>query len=106
MSVGKWSLLTFLIQKSRHIKYLGANLDERLTFNDMIDRKCRTAMDNLQKLKLVRKRLILGAAQTISLGLVISHLDYANAHCAALLDTDERKKHLQIIQNYGGKNHN
>ena len=38
-----------IMQKCRHIKYLGTDLDERLTFKDMINRKYRTAMGNLQK---------------------------------------------------------
>ena len=90
-----------IVQKSRCIKYLGADLDERLTFKDMINRKCRTAMGNLQKLKLIRKSLTLEAAQTIALGLVISHLDYANALYAGLPDTEVKK--LQRIQNMAAK---
>ena len=38
------------IHRSASIKYLGVDLDERLSL-DMINRKCRTAMGNLQKLK-------------------------------------------------------
>ena len=68
-----------IIKRSKQIKYLGADLDEQLTLKGMITRKCRTAMGNLQKLKKIRKCLTSKAAKTIALGLVISHLDYANA---------------------------
>lgn len=90
-----------IIRRSRCIKYLGAELDERLSMKDMINRKCRIAMGNLQKLRTIRKCLTMGAAKTIALGLVISHLDYANALYAGLPDTDVKK--LQRIQNMTAK---
>ena len=45
-----------LITRSKSIKYLGADLDEKLTFKDMINRKCRTAMGNLQKTEVDQKK--------------------------------------------------
>ena len=59
------------------------------------------AMGNLQKLKLIRKSLTLGAAETIALGLVLSHLDYANTLYAGLPDMEMKK--LQRIQNIAAK---
>ena len=90
-----------LITRSKSIKYLGADLDEKLTFKDMINRKCRTAMGNLQKLKLIRKSLTIAAAKTIALGLVIAHLDDANALYAGLPSSELKK--LQRIQNMTAK---
>lgn len=58
-------------------------------------------MGNFQKLKLIRKSLTLGACKIIALGLVISHLDYANALYANLPDTEIKK--LQRIQSMTAK---
>ena len=40
-----------VIQSSRCIKYLGADLDDILSLKDMINRKCRRAMGNLYNLR-------------------------------------------------------
>ena len=89
------------IERRKKIKYLGADLDEELSLKEMINRKCRIAMGNLQKLKKIRKFLTLDAAKTIALGLVISHLDYANALYSGLPATEIKK--LQRIQNMAAK---
>ena len=67
-----------IVSKNSCIKYLGADLDECMSLKAMINRKCRVAMGNLQKLVLIRKSLTLDAATTVALGLVISNLDNAN----------------------------
>ena len=90
-----------IITKSRSIKYLGADLDERLNFKTFITRKCRVAMANLHKLKLIRKTLTQNAAKTIALGLVIAHLDYANALYSGLPEVDIKK--LQRVQSMAAK---
>ena len=82
-----------IIIRNRCIKYFGTDLDERLLSKDTIKRKCRMAMGNLQKLNLIRKRLTLGAAQTVALELVLSHLDYANALYAGLPDMEVKKNY-------------
>ena len=86
-----------LTNRSPSIRYLGADLDERLTLGGMITRKCRVAMGNLQKLKLIRKCRTLSTATTVALGLVIAHLDYANALYSGLPAVEIQK--LQRIQN-------
>ena len=58
-------------------------------------------MGNVQKLKRIRKCMTLGAAKTIALGLIVSHLDYANALYAGLPNTDVSK--LQRIQSMTAK---
>ncbi len=67
---------TDLIPRSRCIRHLGADLYELLT---MIYRQCRTAMSNLQKLKLRMRSLTMEAAKVIALALDIVHLDNAYA---------------------------
>ena len=68
-----------IIPASPCIRYLGADLDSQLSVKTMITRKCRVAMGNLQKLKQIRNCLTPEATATIAIGLVTSHLDYANA---------------------------
>ena len=58
-------------------------------------------MLNLQRIKMIQKYLTKDAANTLALGLVISHLDYCNAILGGLPDTDI--SHLQRIQNICAK---
>ena len=88
------------IESGKSMRYLGADLDNRLSLKTMINRKCRT-MCNLQKIKLIRRSLMLSAATKIALGLVISHLDYANALYAGLPNVDIKK--LQRIRDIATK---
>ena len=84
------------IESGKSIRYLGA-----VSLKIMINRKCRTAMCNLQKIKLIRRSLTLSAATKIALGLVISHLDYANALYSGLPDVDIKK--VQRIEDIAAK---
>ena len=76
------------VKLSKCIKYLGAWIDSQLSFKTHINLKCRTAWWNLQKLKLIGNMLTREAAHTIALGLMISHLDYANSLLIGLPDCD------------------
>ena len=80
---------------------MGADLDEMLSLKKMVNRKCIVAIGNLQKLKMIRKCLTKSAETKVALGLVISHLDYANALNSGLPDIDIKK--LQRIQNMAAK---
>ena len=66
------------IQCSDIIKYLGAWLDQHLQFVHHITLKCRTAMINFQKIKLIQPVLNIDATHTLVRGLVTSHLEYYN----------------------------
>ena len=66
------------IQWSSCIRYLGALADDRLSFTQHITNKCRTAVWNLQKLKVIRSVLTEYVCKTLAGALVMSHLDYAN----------------------------
>ena len=89
------------IQCSDIIKYLGALLDQHLQLVHHISLKCRTAMINFQKIKLIRPVLNIDATHTLVRGLVTSHLDYYNViFCGLpeyLLDL------LQKVQNAAAK---
>ena len=63
--------------------------------------KCCMAMFNLQKIRQIRQILTMDACQTLVFGLVISHLDYANALYIGLPDCDTAK--LQHAQNAAAK---
>jgi len=89
------------IKRERVIRYLGAFLDEYLTFKDHIKRKCRVAMMNFLRIKSIRKYLSSAATETLVLSLVISHLDYCNVILYGIADSDIHK--LQRIQNMCAK---
>ena len=90
-----------MVQRSSIIKYLGALIDERLSFKQFINSKCRIAMWNLQKLKAIRNVLTDDACKTLVSALVLLHLDYANAILIGLPEVDIRK--MQIVQNMAAK---
>ena len=62
-----------IVQRSPIIKYLGALIDERLSFKQFINSKCRMAMWNLQKLKAIRNVLTDDACKTLISALVLCH---------------------------------
>ena len=90
-----------LVKKTGKIKYLGVWLDETLSLKAHITGKCRTAMLNIQRLKLIRSSLSVATCKTLVQGLVISHLDYANAILAGLPNCEINK--LQRVQNIAAK---
>ena len=89
------------IPRSECIRYLGAWLDQQLSLRKHIMLKCRTAMMNLQRLKMIRKYLTEETAKVLVLGLVLSHLDYLNAIFVGLPDKDI--KAMQRVQNAAAK---
>ena len=89
------------VQLSNEIKYLGVHMDKHLTLKHHIQLKCRTAMWNLQRIKLVRDILTKDACETLVLGTVMAHLDYANALYIGLPKCDIMK--FQRIQNIAAK---
>ena len=90
-----------IVQRSPIIKYLGALIDERLSFEQFINSKCRMAMWNLQKLKAIRNVLTDDACKTLISALVLLHLDYANVILIGLPEVDIKK--MQIVQNMAAK---
>ena len=90
-----------LIERSSSVKYLGVDIDERLSFKQHIKRKCRTAIGNFHRLKKIRKTLTQQAASVLACGLILSHLNYGNALFVGLPNVDIAK--LQRIQNMTAK---
>ena len=70
------------------IRYLEAWADDKLNFKVHIANKCCIAMWNLQKLNVICDILTKETCKTLVMGLVISHLDYANPILVALPETD------------------
>ena len=89
------------IRRHECIRYLGAWLDQQLSLRKHIMLKCRTAMMNLQRLKLIRKYLTEETAKVLVLGIVLSHLEYSNAIFVGLPDKDI--KAMQRVQNAAAK---
>ena len=90
-----------IVEKSTVVKYLGVYLDSCLTMKTHISNKCRIAMCNIQRIRHIRKSLTRDACVILMLGLVMSHLDFANALYAGLPDVSIKK--LQRIQNIAAK---
>ena len=90
-----------IIQKNEVIRYLGIWLDLQLNFKHHVTMKCRIAMLNLQRIKMIQKYLTKDEANTLPQSLVISHLHYCIAILAGLPDTDISC--LQKIQNICAK---
>ena len=90
-----------MVQISRMIKYMGAFLNNGLSFKHHITTKCRIAMWNLQQLKPLWPSLTVQACMTLVPGLVISHLDYVNSAFIGLPTSDINK--MQRVQNAAAK---
>lgn len=89
------------IERKRHIRLLGAWLDESLSFDDHVTRKCRSAMANLVKITSIRNCLDNEVCKILDHSLVTSHLDYCNSLSINCTDTVLRK--LQRVQNIATK---
>ena len=90
-----------LVPCSKSVKYLGAHLDQSLSMKDQITSKRRSAMAGLRLIRNIRHLLTFDACHTLVLGLVISHLDYANSLFLDLPNAAIKK--LQTIQNMAAK---
>ena len=76
-------------------------MDKVLSFKHHMKMKCKSAMFNLVHIKRLRPSLTVEAANILVMGLVISHLDYANSILISVLDVTI--KQLQRVQNIAVK---
>ena len=90
-----------MVPTSEIITYLGAWLDQHISFKIHIIKKCQIAMMNLQRIKAIHHMLSQEACHQLMLGLVMSHLDYVNAILINLPQREIQK--LQRIQNMVAK---
>ena len=67
------------IPKVDIIRYLGAWLDNNLSFKHHVMKKCQVAMWNFLRIRSIRKYLTKEACETLVIGVVMSHLDYSNS---------------------------
>ena len=90
-----------LIELSKKVKYLGALLDNTLSFDLHVSSKVQKAMANFIKIRSICKYITWEACITLLLMLCMSHLDYLNA---VLYDVPNKtlSKH-QGIQNMCAK---
>ena len=72
-------------------------VDENLSTKQHVERKCRVASVNLQRIKRIRKYLDTEICKLLVQALVMSHLDYANALFYGITKGLMRK--LQLVQN-------
>ena len=75
------------IQRCDTVKYLGGHLDQNLNLRKHVITKCKAAMMNIQKIRLIRKFLTRDICHQLTLSLAISHLDYSNAILIGCPDT-------------------
>ena len=89
------------ISMSKIVRYLGALLDSELNLKRHVTTICAKAMNSNNRIKLIRNSLSKEVCQTLVQGLVISHLDYANAILIDLPDLTIKK--LQRVQNIAAR---
>ena len=89
------------VKQAEVIKYLGAWMDQHMTFRKHICMKSCIAMLNFQRIKLIHSLLTQEATHTLVQGLVTSHLDYCNAIFAGLPNC--LMNILQKVQNTSAK---
>ena len=90
------------IQRSKSIKYLGTWIGENLSFKEHIKRKCGIAMGHIQRLKRIKHFFFAQEAfVTVTVAVVIAHIDYANALFVRRSDVDIKKLHA--VQNIAAK---
>ena len=90
-----------IIDRSDVIRYLGADLDSTLSFEDHITRKCKCALANFFRIASFTKCLSRDTCQTLVLTLCLSHIDYCNAILVNLPEC--QIKRLQRVQNMRAK---
>ena len=90
-----------MVQTSKMIIYLGAHLDNSLSFKHHISTKCRTTMLSLQYLKLLWPSLTVQDYITLVLGMVMAHLGYVNSAFIGLPASDINE--MQRVQNAAAK---
>lgn len=83
------------------MKYLGANLDEQLTFKKHIATKCSVAACNLYKIIKLKRYLSDMSMKTLMSALVLSHFDYLNSLFVGLAESTIRP--MQRLQNTAAK---
>ena len=79
------------------VRNLGAFLDEHMSMDVFVHKKCAAIQGQLRKMYRIRKYLTVTARQSLIQALVISRLDYC---CSLLLGTKKANiDHLQRLQN-------
>ena len=65
-----------MVITSESVRYLGGYLNKNLNFQEQVRKKCTFA--NFVKIREIHQYISSEASHTVVLGLVMSHLDYAN----------------------------
>ena len=90
-----------IVKRTPCIKYLGANLDELLSFSTFVKTKCQKAIANLKRIQKLRPLLSKDVCHQLVIALVITHLDYANAILIGI--SKQNISRLQRVQNMAAK---
>ena len=90
-----------IVDRSMVVKYLGVHLDEQLKLDKHVTEKCKKATYNLYNIRKIRNSLTISACKTLVQGLVLSHLDYANAIFIGISKRNIQR--MQKVQNMAAK---
>ena len=94
-STSSLAILHSTVKCGKLLKYLGVWLDDQLKFDHHATVKCKTAMWNIHKIRMIRPYLDQQTCEILVSSLVTSHLDYGNALLAGLTDA-VIKKYLSV----------
>ena len=75
------------VQRSYTVKYLGGHLDQHLSFKKHVITKCKAAMINIHKIRMIQWFLTREICHQLTLSLAISHLSYGSAVLIRCPDT-------------------
>ena len=89
------------INRTAEVKLLGVWLDEHLSYEQHILKKCKSAMLSIYKIRNLRSYLSQEACQVLIHSLVFSHLDYCNSLLFGLPECVICK--IQRVQNIAAK---
>ena len=89
------------VPASDTIKYLGATLDEQLSFKKHIEVKCLVASRNIYRIMKLKRYLSEASMKTLMSALVLSHFDYLNSLFTGLPDCTIQP--MQRLQNTAAK---
>ena len=89
------------VERTKVTKYLGSWLDENLNFMKHVTMKCKVAMWNIHRIRIIWPYLDMSTCETLVASLVTTHLDYGSDLLIEATDMLIRK--YQQIQNMAAK---
>ena len=89
------------ITSNKECKYLGAWLDETMSFRSHVKNRCKAAIANICRIMHIQHFINQETCEILVYSLVISHLDYANGILTGVSECVPNE--LQRVQNWVAK---